>query len=40
MDEIDKKVKFDLPQSLVDSELVQITKQINQENMVESSKKK
>ena len=40
MDEIDKKVKFDLPQSLIDSELLQITKQINQENIAKSNKKK
>ena len=33
MDEIDKKVKFDLPQSLVDSELNQIIQQINQNNI-------
>ena len=40
MDEIDKKVKFDLPQSLVDSELVQITKQMTQENILKSNKNK
>ncbi|MFL2812283.1 MAG: trigger factor [Paracoccaceae bacterium] len=40
MDEIEKKVKFDLPQSLVDSELVQITKQMTQENIVKSNKNK
>ena len=40
MDEIDKKVKFDLPQSLVDSELVQITKQINHNNIAKSNKNK
>ena len=40
MDEIDKKVKFDLPQSLVESELAQITKQINQDNIAKSNKNK
>ena len=40
MDEIDKKVKFDLPQSLVDSELVQITKQINHNNIAKPNKNK
>ncbi len=40
MDEIDKKVKFDLPQSLVDSELVQITKQVNHNNIAKSNKNK
>ena len=34
MDEIDKKVKFDLPQSLVDSELAQITNQINHDKIL------
>ena len=37
MDEIDKKVKFDLPQSLVESELAQITKQTNQDNIAKSN---
>ncbi len=37
MDEIDKKVKFDLPQSLVESELAQITKQTNQDNITKSN---
>ncbi len=40
MDEIEKKVKFDLPQSLVDSELAQISKQINQDNIAKSNKNK
>ena len=40
MDEINKKVKFDLPQSLVESELVQITKQFSQENIAKSNKNK
>ena len=40
MDEINKKVKFDLPQSLIDSELVQITNQSNQDNNIKSNKNK
>ena len=39
MDEIEKRVKFDLPQSLVDSELNQIIQQ-NSKNNVEIKKEK
>ncbi len=38
MDEIDKKVKFDLPQSLVESELAQIISQINNNENAVSNK--
>ena len=40
MDEIEKKVNFDLPQSLVDSELLQIIQQTHQKNEVNSNNNK
>jgi trigger factor len=38
MDEIAKKIKFDLPQSLVESELIQITNQISKNNISKPNK--